>query len=173
VRSVGKAIMLRFDGDAVHDLSRILRLPGTVNHPKKDKRDAGQLPFVAQVVFDSGHVYALEELEREFNLNGGGGSPPPESSTAQEEFNQDNDTRAFDEDHDGFGGGVAERDLAICEDICPRIAGIPSGPFSVRQGWRNPSSVETMEVGWLTLLLVFAGHRRRGPKPIAAMQKAV
>jgi hypothetical protein len=157
VRAVGKAIRRRFGGDAVHDLSRILRLPGTVNRPKKDKRDAGQLPSVAQVVFDSGRVYALEELEREFNLNDGGGSPPQGCLTTSEEFNRDNDNLAFDEDHDDLGAGVAERDLAICEDICRRIASIPNGPFSARQGWRNPATAETVEVGWLTLLFVLRG----------------
>ena len=41
--AVGAHIADRFGGDGVQNVDRILRMPGTINHPKTSKRDAGQL----------------------------------------------------------------------------------------------------------------------------------
>ena len=60
---VGDAIAQRFGGDAVGNVDRILRLPGAINHPKKDKRDAGQPTRLAEFRIVSGQTYRLEDLE--------------------------------------------------------------------------------------------------------------
>jgi hypothetical protein len=50
-------------GDATHDVSRILRLPGTLNLPDKKKREAGRVPVMAEVIFfDPQRRYRLEAL---------------------------------------------------------------------------------------------------------------
>ena len=45
---------------------RLLRLPGFINYPNKNKADAGQPEIMAKLVFASGRTYSLEELERAF-----------------------------------------------------------------------------------------------------------
>lgn len=53
------------DGDHCHDISRIMRLPGTVNLPDKVKRDKGRKAAVAHVVEgDSTRRYPLEEFTK-------------------------------------------------------------------------------------------------------------
>lgn len=59
--------------DGVADLSRICRLPGTVNFPDKDKAAAGRTPRVAKVVEDA------SDLERRYAPNL---FDPPEGMTA-------------------------------------------------------------------------------------------
>ena len=73
--AVGKGIASRWQGDAVGNIDRMLRLPGFINHPRKAKADAGQLPALARVEPGSGRRYTLEELAKEFMPQGPKGAP--------------------------------------------------------------------------------------------------
>lgn len=48
--AVNMVIAEAMGGDATHDVSRIMRLPGTVNWPNAKKRRAGRVPRLARVV---------------------------------------------------------------------------------------------------------------------------
>jgi putative DNA primase/helicase len=58
-RAAGEALGREVRLDAVKDLSRVLRLPGTVRWPKKE----GERPTLVELVHADGARYALEELE--------------------------------------------------------------------------------------------------------------
>ena len=60
--AVGKYIEGQFGGDPVWNIDRVLRLPGTINYPKKSKRDAGQTTALARILYDSGRSYKIEGL---------------------------------------------------------------------------------------------------------------
>ncbi len=61
-RNIRLAEML--DGDNCHDISRLLRLPGTINIPSDKKRARGRYPVKAEVVHRSGALYRLFDFER-------------------------------------------------------------------------------------------------------------
>jgi hypothetical protein len=65
VEALGRGIAQRWGGDPVQNIDRILRVPWMINHPKKDKRDAGQTTQLAAVVHPpTVHRYSLEQLEQ-------------------------------------------------------------------------------------------------------------
>jgi len=57
-RGIGKAL----GGDAVHDLARVLRLPGTLNIPDARKRARGCVPVMARIVDVNGPSYSPDDL---------------------------------------------------------------------------------------------------------------
>jgi hypothetical protein len=57
-----QGIRVRFGGDAVSDSCRILRLPGTINHPNKVKRDRGRVARQAAVIKTTGRRYTFDAL---------------------------------------------------------------------------------------------------------------
>lgn len=61
-KNIGAALKDMTGGDAVQNTDRVLRLPGTVNLPKKSKRDKGQTVAVAAVYEKSDRCYSLREL---------------------------------------------------------------------------------------------------------------
>lgn len=59
------ALERAFNADACHDVSRILRLPGTINLPNDNKRKRGRQPALARLVsFDESRVYPLERFTK-------------------------------------------------------------------------------------------------------------
>jgi hypothetical protein len=50
VEALSKSLERKFSGDAVADVCRIMRLPGTVNYPNEKKRARGQITRLARVV---------------------------------------------------------------------------------------------------------------------------
>jgi len=62
-KDIGAALKTMTGGDAVQNTDRIMRLPGTVNLPKKAKRDKGQPVAVAAIYAKSDRSYNLSELE--------------------------------------------------------------------------------------------------------------
>ena len=53
-----------YGGDSCHDISRLLRLPGTLNIPNKKKQEKGRTPCMAEVVFDSDVTYNLADFPK-------------------------------------------------------------------------------------------------------------
>jgi hypothetical protein len=54
-----------FDADSVHNLDRVMRLPGTLNRPDKQKRNRGRTIALATLVeFHEDRVYTLEQFEK-------------------------------------------------------------------------------------------------------------
>lgn len=52
-------------GDNCHDISRILRLPGTINKPDKKKQDKGRVPTLAEVVeWHEDRVYTINQFTK-------------------------------------------------------------------------------------------------------------
>ena len=51
-----------FDADRVQDVTRLLRLPGSINHPKDKKRLQGQRPALARLLHAGRRRYTVEEL---------------------------------------------------------------------------------------------------------------
>jgi hypothetical protein len=50
-------------GDCCHDISRIMRLPGSINHPNEKKRKKGRKEVMAEVAdFDLSRVYPLSQF---------------------------------------------------------------------------------------------------------------
>ncbi len=49
-------------GDAVHDLPRVLRVPGTMNFPDATKRERGCVPILATLLVSDGPRHDLERL---------------------------------------------------------------------------------------------------------------
>jgi|GEM_PF-3285614 len=65
--ALNRAIAHCTDGDAVHDLPRMLRLGGYTNWPDKRKRERGRTPALVQVIGGCNLRYELEELEEAFH----------------------------------------------------------------------------------------------------------
>jgi hypothetical protein len=65
LEALGKRLALRFGGDHVENIDRIMRLPGTVNIPNKKKRDKGRKPRLAKLInTDSDRRYSPDELRK-------------------------------------------------------------------------------------------------------------
>jgi hypothetical protein len=48
LEALGRDLRMRLGGDAVEDVARVLRLPGTVNWPNEAKRERGRIPALAR-----------------------------------------------------------------------------------------------------------------------------
>lgn len=57
-----RGLALKFGGDAVHNIDRLLRVPGTMNLPSKKKRAAGRAPQRATLIANTKVSYALPML---------------------------------------------------------------------------------------------------------------
>jgi hypothetical protein len=149
---VGEHIAARFGGDPVGNIDRILRLPSSINHPKKDKRDAGQPTERAGFRIVSNQRYRLEELEAAWS------SLPRDIRGRDRKRPVQLPSGSLNDD---LGGGMKERDageaLLTCKEIGPLIASVPNGPLSVRSKWRNPLTGEDTGFGWRDWLYVMSG----------------
>lgn len=71
------AMAKKLSGDKCHDVSRILRLPGTINIPNKKKREKGRVPTLSYIITeltDWNRLYEhddFEELEPEKSKSNG------------------------------------------------------------------------------------------------------
>lgn len=70
-----------FGGDNCHDVSRIMRVPGTINQPDKKKVEKGRVPALAQVVeWNAERIYGIEQFVKapmvQSSPNGGDGPAP-------------------------------------------------------------------------------------------------
>lgn len=65
VEALNRALSAQFAGDAVANVDRLMRLPGTVNWPDAKKRARGRVPVMASTIQpDTGEVHSIEELAR-------------------------------------------------------------------------------------------------------------
>lgn len=67
VKSINEQIARRFNGDGrkgdrCHSVDHLMRLPGTINHPKPSKVAMGRRKALAQVVWDTGTKYRPEDF---------------------------------------------------------------------------------------------------------------
>jgi len=58
------ALEVALGGDHCHDVSRIMRLPGTVNRPGAKKRRRGRVDEFARVEYLAGHAYPLSAFQQ-------------------------------------------------------------------------------------------------------------
>ena len=153
--ALGRYIGRRFNGDSVQNIDRVLRLPGTVNHPKKDKRDAGQTTGVAAVVYDSGNVYTLEQLEAAWPISAAPTRVPKSSSAIAPTPAGpplEESSLAADMPFDDFGGGLDEIEIQELEYYGLIVASVLNGPFSSRKKWLNATGGELTDFNWLDWL---------------------
>jgi hypothetical protein len=60
--AINSGLAERLGGDHVHDLARVLRVPGTMNLPDAKKRARGCLPVLARLLDSDGPSYELMDL---------------------------------------------------------------------------------------------------------------
>ncbi len=60
--SINRGIAKKLGGDAVHDLARVLRIPGTVNLPDAKKRARGCVPVMARLVHSDGPTWSPDDF---------------------------------------------------------------------------------------------------------------
>jgi hypothetical protein len=64
VEGIGRTLAKRFGGDSTFDISRIMRLPGTINYPDEGKAKQGRTPSLSYLSdLTSGKRYTLAALE--------------------------------------------------------------------------------------------------------------
>jgi putative DNA primase/helicase len=74
VEAINIGVRHAFNGDACHNIDRLMRVPGFTNWPNPKKQAAGRKPELASLIEpESGQVYTLEELEAAY--------PPPPTIT--------------------------------------------------------------------------------------------
>ena len=61
--SINLGLAQRLGGDHVHDLARVLRVPGTMNLPTAKKRERGCVPVMAGLLDAGGPTYRPEEFD--------------------------------------------------------------------------------------------------------------
>jgi hypothetical protein len=61
--SINNGLAQRLGGDHVHDLGRVLRVPGTMNLPTARKRERGCLPVMAHLLDAGGPTYRPEDFQ--------------------------------------------------------------------------------------------------------------
>lgn len=66
VEKIGKALQFRYDGDAVWNVDRIMKLPGTVAYPNPDKTAAGYGPRICEIIGGARVTNAPETVEAYF-----------------------------------------------------------------------------------------------------------
>ncbi len=111
--ALGKTLAEQWSGDGVQSIDHVFRLPGYANYPNKNKRDAGQLPALVTVIFESDRRYTIGELETAFPHAGGGVAPerkkPP---VASPESFLESLPEAFRDSPLRNGGGAGFNDMA-------------------------------------------------------------
>lgn len=62
VKRYNMQIELMLGADSCHDISRIMRVPGTINFPNEKKRKRGQRPVMAKVIKFTDDVYDISQF---------------------------------------------------------------------------------------------------------------
>lgn len=69
VEAINRAIAQRFAGDSGYNIDKLLRVPGTVNHPNKAKRERGCDPAMSRLIsYCRERLYTLNKLEISFPI---------------------------------------------------------------------------------------------------------
>ena len=64
IEDLNKRLEATLGGKGTWNADRIMRLPGTINHPNKKKRKAGRVPCQARLLHSCGHTSAWTDIER-------------------------------------------------------------------------------------------------------------
>ena len=127
VEAVNRGLQLRLGGDAVWDLARVLRVPGTLNLPDKRKRARGCVPVMARLVDTDGPTHGIDDF-RHLEVHEVQDVPRPERPPTPEV--------------------LAEPDLEVCRafmELLERLG--PDHP--VVQTWRGERTIrDTSRSGW-------------------------
>jgi len=69
--SINKQLIVKYGGDlGTQDVSRLMRLPGTENHPTTKKREVGRIRSSARILHASARTFDPAKLERDGNTQG-------------------------------------------------------------------------------------------------------
>lgn len=52
-----------FDGDKVQDINRVMRVPGTINHPTKTKKKKGRTKCQARLIYFGNETYSFDDFD--------------------------------------------------------------------------------------------------------------
>jgi Protein of unknown function (DUF3987) len=135
VEGIGRTLKARFGGDSVFDVSRILRLTGTINIPDVGKLAQGRTPALATILAEesSGETYTLDQIAE-------WAPPTPEKAKPK-------DRPAAAIDMDAVGIGIPYEDLQEAlrqkfEAHCasrPVVGALWRGEPAPWQGGESPS----------------------------------
>lgn len=111
-------IELMLGADSCHDVSRIMRLPGTVNWPNEKKRKRGQVPTLAAVMlWKPERVYNLSEFTKAPMVQD---SVPDSSSSGEPEVTVSGNVRRIVDLDAELPDGVSQRaKVAIVQGLDP------------------------------------------------------
>ncbi len=149
------AIEQAIGGDSCSDVSRIMRLPGTVNVPNERKKKNGQVEMLAEVVeFDESRVYGLAQFPKADQR-----SRRREGAKEGPELHRGDDAPAFDPANvrriahvDELGEHVGEK----CKQ-CIANGFIPDDPRGVVDGSLDHFPSRSERLLWVCCELVRAG----------------
>ncbi len=83
VEAINRSIASHWGGDNCHNIDRLLRLPGTVNHPNKKKLERGCTEIPSGVLSqDLNLTYTLDELEAAWGHDAAKPKPSPKVAIA-------------------------------------------------------------------------------------------
>jgi hypothetical protein len=134
-------------GDNCHDVSRILRLPGSVNVPNKKKRENGQVEMLAEVIeWHDDRVYELAQFPKGTLA---GSVPRKESKPTSAKVDRANVRRLGHVDQ--LGPGVGEK----CKQ-CIVNGYIPDDPKGVAPGSLDHFPSRSERLLWVCCELVRA-----------------
>lgn len=63
LEAISRGIAKALGGDAVHDVARVLRVPGTMNLPDAKKRTRGCVPVMARLLYADGPTYVPSQFQ--------------------------------------------------------------------------------------------------------------
>ena len=125
-RGIAKAI----DGDAVHDIARVMRLPGTINIPGAKKLARGRERALAVRYAVDDKAFRLADLARVY---------PPVFSTETKDNDADIERVRSSLDMTAIGSTLSVSDLG--KDVCARFEALLSSDPRFRRLWDGDPDV--------------------------------
>ena len=142
--SIGRTLKARYGGDGVFDVSRVLRLPGTINIPNAEKAAQGRAPALATIPpqFISNRWYTLDQIAE-------WAPPTPEKANPQDRPKSPIDWEAVEADtYDELPAVLREKFEAYGRSH-PAVAKLWNGEPAPWQKGLSPSEFEFALAGAL------------------------